>query len=904
MLVAVVVLLALGVSATGMSQLTEVRLTQAVNRNWRGAYDILVTPRLHEATAGAAKTSGLIEPDFLSYGGHGGISFSQLAAIRGISGVALAAPVSTVGYVAADSEAPVVQVPLSVLPRRPALYRVSLRVTTSDGVHRFTVVRQSARIVLGPEHHGAAAFINSTPSSGGGAHGQPIDFALLSLPAQVTPVVAVDPRAEREMFGPSFSFLKQLSIKRSRLNVGRFPVKRIPRQFGAGDILVHRYIARQGGPGAQAAGASLAQPVLPIVVSEHLAYPLRLTLRVDQVGRSLPSVPNYRTQPVSQALATAAQGAGPGVTRLGTTSINLSRQLRAFEPAAMVLRWPGSPSGQEEQFEYGGAGSTRVKTQLAARATYTRQQLRRLGPRFRIKPLGLVGLNGQVVASQAGVVAGGTNAGGSARSYRRFTSVPFAIKARAHPRQGIAPSVQPQPFLLAPVGSFDLGRLRLPSNPLDHVPLGAWEATSAQLLSRKDGRPGAMVTPTSNPLGFLTDPPEVITNIDQASLLRGKDPIDAIRVRVGGLSGFGAASRAKVERVASEIVQLGGLNARIVAGSSPRAVDVYVPRYLPGGRDLGWVQEEWTSLGAAQRATSALSGAEKALLFLSLALALLLAVTVASVGLEGGTRDVRVWRSLGWSRRRMLWWLVSDATLGAVIVAAAAVVAVLAGGRPGLVALGLGLGGCLLGIQLLFALLLLRRELEGRGRAAVPRRLVHRGGSTRTGALSVARRAVWRQARIGLLIAMGITLSSVVVVLGVAALRSASHSAHTSLLGAYLDTTLLAFHVVSLALLVIGGIAAAAIATRAWQRRRTGEIGAFAALGWERKRVLVQLRLERVLLALLAAVFAFALSGVLHATGVAVGGVVALPIIVVLCAGYVAAGELPTRRLVQSRWPT
>ncbi len=606
-----------------------------------------------------------------------------------------------------------------MLPRKPTLYRVSLQVTTTDGVNRFTIAQQTTQVVLGPEHDGTAPFINSAPSSGGGTHGQPIDFELLSLPPQVTPVVAVNPRAEQRMFGRSFSFLKRLSIKGSKLNVGGFPVGRIPQQFSdsASAIEAERYIVSQGGPNVQASGASLAKPVLPIVVSQHLSYPLRLTLRVDRVGRPLPSVPNDRTQPVYQALATAVREAGSGLTPAGAVSVNLSRRLRAFEPAPMVLRWPGSPRGHGEQVE-NLSSSTRLKTQLAARATYGRQERSQVDPAFRIKPLELVGWNGQPVAKQGGVVVGGSNVGGSARSYRRFTSVPFAIKPRSHPQPGISPSVLPQAFLLAAVGEFDFGRLRLPSNPLNHVPLGAWESASAQLLSRPGGRPGAVVRPTSNPLGFLTDPPEVITNIDQASLLRGRDPIDAIRVRVGGLSGFDARSRARVERVASQIVQLGGLNVRIVAGSSPRPVDVYVPRYLPGGRDLGWVQEDWTSLGAAQAASSALSGAEKALLFLSLGLALLLAVTVSSVGLEGGARDVRVWRSLGWGRLRMLWWLVSDAALGGVLIAAAAVAATLVGGRLSLLGLGLGLGGCLLGIQLLFALLLLRRDWEVRlGRA-------------------------------------------------------------------------------------------------------------------------------------------------------------------------------------------
>ncbi|HEX5415040.1 MAG TPA: hypothetical protein VFZ25_05190, partial [Chloroflexota bacterium] len=117
MLIAVVVLLGLGVGATGMSQLTQIRLTETVNRNWRGAYDILVTPRSERTTAGAANTSGLIEPDFLAYGGHGGISFSQLNVIRGIAGVAVAAPVTTVGYIASDVAAAHVYISRSRLPR-------------------------------------------------------------------------------------------------------------------------------------------------------------------------------------------------------------------------------------------------------------------------------------------------------------------------------------------------------------------------------------------------------------------------------------------------------------------------------------------------------------------------------------------------------------------------------------------------------------------------------------------------------------------------------------------------------------------------------------------------------------------------------------------------------------------
>jgi hypothetical protein len=895
MMVTVMVLLGLGVSATGMSQLTQIRLTEAVNRNWRGAYDVLVTPSRDRATSGAAMTSGLIEPDFLAYGGHGGISFAQLDAIRQIPGVALAAPVTTVGYIVSDASAPHVYISQSRLPRRPAFYRVSLRVTTSDGVHQFTMQRHTAEFVLGPASPNDLKGFKPLPflDSDGSLSWDPggVDLGLKPLAPQVTPVVAVDPRAEQQLFGPSFSFLKALNIKPAKLHLATFPDSRIPRQFpvASGDLSSLQSAAGQGGNIAKSAGGVYPQePVVPIVVSDRLSYPVRLTLTVDRVGRPLPSIPQSRTQTSDKALAIAAREAGPGLTRIGTVALNASKEFRAFEPASLTVLWPGS--SKEHGGSYLTQSESRLDSQLARRATYTRRQrLPRAAPAYRIRPLGLVDWEGQPRSS-------GENA---TRSYRTFTTTPLAIKPTLAHQVGDTR----QAFFVAPVGTFDFGKLQLPNNPLNHVPLGAYEPASALLRPRHPGKAAATLTPTGNPLGFLTSPPEVITTISQAGLLRGGKPIDAVRVRVAGLSNFDARARGKVAAVASRIAAL-GLDAKIVAGSSPRSVDVYVPKYLPGGKDLGWVQEDWTSLGAAQTASSALSNAEKALLFLSLALALLLAVTVSSVDLEGGARDVRVWRSLGWSRRRMLWWLVSDATVGGLLVGAAAVTATLVVGQLSLVALGLGLGGSLLGIQLLFALLLLRRELRGPGLGTARRRLVRRGGSAGTGVFAVAWRAVLRQARISVLIMVGVTLSVVVVVLGVAALRSASRSAGTSLLGAYLDTTLLAFHAVSLALLVIGGLAAAAIATRAWHRRRTGEISAFVALGWQRERVLAQLRLERVFLAVLAALLALALVAALHVAGAGVGGILALPIILVLCSAYVAAGELPTRRLVQSRWPT
>ncbi|MHB8470176.1 MAG: hypothetical protein ACYDCH_10535 [Gaiellaceae bacterium] len=894
MLVAVLILLGLGVSATGMAQLTEIRLTQAVNYNWRGAYDILVTPRSARATSGAATTSGLIEPDFLAYGGHGGISFSQLDAIRRIAGVAVAAPVTTIGYVRADAAAPIVSISKSLLPKAPTLYRLSLRVTTSDGVHRFTVSRQTVDVLLGPVKANGPAlpFLDSAGVMSGTQDS--VDVGLNSLEPPVTPVVAVDPTAEQRLLGPSFSFLKALLIKAPELRLANFPHSLIPPQFpvAAGQLGSLQDAARRGGNAAYSEGGAYPEePVVPILVSDHLAYPLRLTLAIDRIGHPLRSYPRA-DQPVLQQLATVEHEAGPGARRIGVVSLNLS-SLRAFEPPSLTLLWPGSSSENGQTFLTHRESS--LDAQLARRATYTRKPgPRRSVPAYRIKPLGLVGWNGEPPQ----------RAESPTSSYRSFTSESFAVKPTLRRRKGFG-AAPAQNFFLAPVGTFDFGKLQLPTNPLNHIPIGAYEPATALLLPRQPDQRAEKLTPTENPLGFLTSPPEVIAPISEAALLRGSAPIDAVRVRVAELSGFDTPARRKVERIASRIAEL-GLDARIVAGSSPRSVNIYVPRYLPARRNLGWVQEDWTSLGAAQAASTALSGAERALLVLSVVLAFLLAVTVSSVGVEGGARDVRIWKSLGWDRRRMLWWLVSDAAIGSLLIAVASVAASLLGHGPGgLVYLGLGLSASLFGTQVAFALLMLRRELQNTAAEPSRRRRPRRSGRATSphSGIAIARHAVLRQGRISILIAAGIALSAIVVAVGVGALRSGARSAGPSLLGAYLNGDLLAFHVISLVLLVAGGAASAVIATRAWQRRRGSEILALAAAGWERSRVVAELRLERALLAAFSLIPALAVAAALSSSGVTVGGALAVPIVIVLCGSYVAAAEPPTRRFVERRWP-
>ncbi|MEA2537339.1 MAG: hypothetical protein QOF11_1573, partial [Chloroflexota bacterium] len=235
--------------------------------------------------------------------------------------------------------------------------------------------------------------------------------------------------------------------------------------------------------------------------------------------------------------------------------------------------------------------------------------------------------------------------------------------------------------------------LALPTNPLNHVPIGAYEVPATTLIADVSGSsitPRAM-TPTLSPAGLLASPPLAITDLAAAQLLRGQDPIDAVRVRLAGLTGFDAAAQAKVEAVASTIAAM-GLDVDIVAGSSPQAIDLYVPGYdvstdPPG--DLGWVRQNWATIGSAQRIERGFSTTDTTLLALSLLAASVFSVGLQVVQLARRTQEIAILRAIGWSRRAMLRWTVAEALVATGVISALAVAAWWLGGRS-LVALGAG----------------------------------------------------------------------------------------------------------------------------------------------------------------------------------------------------------------------
>ncbi|NCU17954.1 FtsX-like permease family protein [Pallidibacillus pasinlerensis] len=143
------------------------------------------------------------------------------------------------------------------------------------------------------------------------------------------------------------------------------------------------------------------------------------------------------------------------------------------------------------------------------------------------------------------------------------------------------------PFMVYQVGTFSMDSEH--KNKLAASPLGIYGDMSA--VSEN----GHVLTPTTEPGSFIPSPASGITTLENAELIKGEKPIDAIRVRVAGIENYDTAAQQKIEKVATDLLH-NGYEVDIVAGSSFKEMTLDV-------EGIGKVKESWTTLGVAQDLT-------------------------------------------------------------------------------------------------------------------------------------------------------------------------------------------------------------------------------------------------------------------------------------------------------------
>jgi putative ABC transport system permease protein len=649
---------------------SELRVRGAVARNFRGAYDVLVRPK--GSFTPLERSDGLVRDNYLS-GIYGGITLRQYATIKGIPGVAVAAPIANLGYVM-----PFGQIPISIagnLDQSPVqLYR--LRLTwLANGGSRYP---GGALYVYYTRRHAFTRELEAGP--GGPRPGQLEERVSGKRRAPVCsgfqPPSVYGPFDLRQVTG--LACFSALSPRLANVNfeertvrprgVGTLATGYFPLAIAAIDPVQESKLLRLDG--TIVAGRYLRA---------HEASKVRLLRVCNCANRFVPVIASSRAY-VGETLSVAVErlhtvvppGEVPSVLAAGaclSNDVPCSRKLPA--PKGVPYR---------DAYEYlsslHGAvvGRKTIPLQVAYRSVLTggRQKglnetssdaywqvgdaaYRRLGP-DRLEPLPTRNAASVWRNSFTGLVNGGFYQAPQENrdvQFRRIVEYP-------------ATNLESGSLLLAPlfdvVGRYDPARL--PGfSPLSRLPLETYyppklEAADAATRRVLRGKP---LLPTQNMGGYIQQPPLMLTTLQGLRALLDPQafpsvrpaeraaPISVVRIRVAGVRGPDALSRARIRTVAQLVHDRTGLAVDVTAGSSPHALVVDLPRGRFGQPPLR-VREGWIKKGVAVRFLEALDRKDLALFALVLVVCGLFLANGAFAAARARRAEIGTLRTLGWSQ--------------------------------------------------------------------------------------------------------------------------------------------------------------------------------------------------------------------------------------------------------------
>ncbi|HEY8044834.1 MAG TPA: FtsX-like permease family protein [Streptosporangiaceae bacterium] len=652
---------------TAASQTAQLRTVGTVSASFAPAYDILVRPR--GARTAVENRTGTVQPDFLS-GIYGGITMAQYHQIQQIPGVQVAAPIAMVGY--AQLEAAIFEpVPAAALAGSGRqLYRFSTTWVSGNGTSRVT--QPPAYLYVTPLRL-TGGYNNIPPTDGTGPGCMLMQSSPLSPGTNPFGTAA-------QSYARCWSRVNQYDLPGiPHTEAGYYVTWTIPVLIAAIDPDAEARL--DGLNKALVSGGYLKEneggngPTLPVLASSAGGMNEYAQTTLQQL--TAPSV-----MPDMNAGWASAQAPAPGRT-VATVRTTAQQAYNA------VLKGLGPTVGQRGVF----SGTPVDGYWSVGPVDYQRTKAGALTPRQVINrpSVWFTGSGASVSMDDAG------------SQYRTVTS---------HTNVNVL-TTQPGGIDLALIkvaGVFDPARIRS-FDPLSRVPLGGYQpvvAAPATAASRRALHGGGLL-PSQNLGGLVSQPVNLITTLSALPALENSqaytgvpaaDPISVIRVRVAGVTGPGALSRARINAVAQQIEQRTGLDVDIVAGSSPSPVTIDLPAGKFGQPPLT-LSEGWVKKGVAVAILNAVDKKSVVLFTLILVVCVLFVGNAATAAVRGRRRELGVLAAVGWRRSRLFATVLGElAGIGLAAGLLAAVIAV-----P--VSAGLGLdaapGGALLAVPVAMA---------------------------------------------------------------------------------------------------------------------------------------------------------------------------------------------------------
>lgn len=419
---------------------------------------------------------------------------------------------------------------------------------------------------------------------------------------------------------------------------------------------------------------------------------------------------------------------------------------------------------------------------------------------------------------------------------------------------------------------------------------------------------GKTIGPSRSIAGFLDSPPLMVTNLEGAEYFSdpaifngapGPKFISAIRVRVAGTQSIGPGAEARLSRVAAQIRDATDLQVDIVKGSSPLPLQIALPAGK-FGRPALTVSQGWASKGVAFRFLQAVSLQNLAIFAVVLISALVLIAQTAYVSVRRRRSELAVLRALGWPP----WRIALLIELEMLILGLSVGVAGLVIGLPVAMLLHLGPTTFVIAAVVPLSVLIVLSaglipalgSMRGTTISAMnPQERIHQRRLASSPLLVGLRQAFALRWDVGMgigTLALGATLFAVIELIA-AGFRG---ELDTTLLGTYLSGQVKPFHFVIGGLtLAVGAVAVAQVITLAYLERRK-HLATLRALGWSRSAIARMLFGQAMGMGIFAGLLAVAVT-------VAAGMVLSASPEVILGSGVIAFGAAALATAIAAAGP-
>lgn len=606
------------------TQTTVLQAHQIINKNWRSTYDLVVLPSYTNVPTGQAVPADVLE------GYDGGISMQQYQQIKRLPGIAVAAPIAFMGYV----PFPAFNVQYGPSHLAPGFYQEKWTLSAFNGIQQLPEYRFSAMIYVGslpvPFDDKTQHLFDTLNIQGyWDIHAGQYQSALPDGVLGTFMLAAIDPNAENQLLHLDQSIVKgRMLSENDTISLDSYQPQY---QSSLTGTIAPNYDV-----------PLLLNTHLPEQATLHVSFTRLITdvttLNLAQ-GRGGERYLQHLPQQTIFEGDVPFSPTDPQLLAQGVTFIQSGHAWHIQHDPTMPTSYPldfvATPSGLTYQSASTSPGNTSSAYRLVPSSDqnpvdYNVSQKQYLGKYFS---------NTKHIDSEV--------------AFRTLSPLPVNTD-----QSGIVHLYNGAMYSTQPVGQFDGTRLAAEfTNALNWLPENTYASPPAVLRYDAQGHPvkPTPLLPTTNPAGYLLQPPLALTTLKAAQQIVGNRLISVIRVRISGNVTPDETGWKHVAQVAQEIHQRTGLQIFVTLGSSPAPTLVYIPG-LKKGQDgstkdippVGWVQERWIAIGAGIVYLNQLGETQTLLLGAVLLVCLgYLVVTMSSL-VSAQRRELAVLSALGW----------------------------------------------------------------------------------------------------------------------------------------------------------------------------------------------------------------------------------------------------------------